>query len=49
MIDPVLSSIWRKRKVMDGISVDVVIKMEKDAEAGTRKRGMCVFGGNVIA
>jgi hypothetical protein len=48
MIDPVLSSIRRKREVTDGIPVNLVIEMEKDAEAGTRKRGMCAFGGNVV-
>ena len=48
MIDPVLSCVWYKREVSDGISVDFVIEMEKDAEAGTRKRRVCTFGGNMI-
>jgi hypothetical protein len=48
MIDPVLSRIQRKRKVTDGIPVDFVIEMEKDAEASTRKRSMGTFRGNVI-
>jgi hypothetical protein len=49
MIDPVLSRIWRKREVTDSIPVDFVIEMEKNTEANTRERGMCAFGGNVIA
>jgi len=49
MIDPVLSRILRQRKVAYGISIDLVIELEKDAEASARKGSMCGFGENVIA
>jgi hypothetical protein len=48
MVDPVPSSIQGEGKVICGISVDFIIKLEEDAEAGVCKGGMCEFRKNVI-
>ena len=48
MIDPVLSSIWGERKVSYRIFINLIIKVEKDAEARVCKDGMCRFRKNVI-
>src|SRR6266849_8455704 len=48
MIDPILSGIWGKGKVGNGISVDLVIELEEDNEAGVCKDGMRRFRENVI-
>jgi len=48
MIDPILSRIQREREATYGISVDFVIELEKDAEAGMCEDGMCGFGENMI-
>src|SRR5229473_6749143 len=48
MVHPVSSGIRRKGKVAHGISVDFVIELEEDAEAGVCKNGMRRFGENVI-
>jgi hypothetical protein len=48
MIDPVLGGIQGKGKATYGVSVDVVIELEEDAEAGVCKDGMRSFGENMI-
>ena len=48
MIDSVLSSIWGERKVSYRIFINLIIKVEKDAEARVCKDGMCRFRKNVI-
>jgi hypothetical protein len=48
MFDPVSSGIWCEGKVIYGISVDFVVKLEKDSEAGVCKGGVRRFGENVI-
>jgi hypothetical protein len=48
MIDPVLSGIWGEGKASYGISVDFVIELEEDTEAGMCKDSMRRFGENVI-
>jgi hypothetical protein len=48
MIDPVSGGIWGKGKATHGISVDFVIELEEDAEAGVCKDGMRSFGENMI-
>jgi hypothetical protein len=48
MLDPVLSCIRSERTVSYRISVDFVVKVEEDAQAGMSKDGMCGFGENVI-
>jgi len=48
MVDPVLSRVRCERKVMYGISVDFVVELENDTEAGAGKGRMCRFGENVI-
>ena len=48
MDDPVPSGIWGEGKVSYGISVGLVIELEKDAEASVRKECMGRFGENVI-
>jgi hypothetical protein len=49
MVDPVSGRIWGEGRVTYGISVDFVIELEEDTEAGVCKDGMRRFGGNVIA
>jgi hypothetical protein len=48
MIDPLRSGIWGEGKVSYRISVDLVVELEKDAEARVCKDGMCGFGNKVI-
>jgi hypothetical protein len=48
MVDTVPSSIRGKGKVVYGTSVDIVIEMEKDTEAGMCENGMRSFVENVI-
>jgi hypothetical protein len=48
VIDPVSGSIESKGKVIYGISVNSVVELEEDAEAGMRKNHMCRFGKRVI-
>jgi hypothetical protein len=48
MVDPVSGGIPREREVTYGITVDIVIKLEEDTEAGVCKDGMRRFGENVI-
>ena len=47
MVDPVSGSIQGKGKATNGISVDFVIQLEEDAEAGACKDGMRRFGENM--
>jgi hypothetical protein len=48
MVDPVSGGIRRKGEVTYGISVDFVIELEEDAEAGVCKDGMRGFSEYVI-
>jgi hypothetical protein len=48
MIDPVPGGIRGEGKVTYRISVDFVVEVEEDAEAGAREGGMSRFGGDVI-
>jgi len=48
VVGPVPRGIWGKGKVSYGISVDFVIELEEDTEAGVCKDGMRRFGKNVI-
>jgi hypothetical protein len=48
MVDPMPSGIWGKGKAGNGISVDLVIELEEDTEAGVCKDGMRRFWENVI-
>jgi hypothetical protein len=48
MVDPIPSGILGKGKVGNGISVNFVIKLEEDAEAGVGKDGVRRFWENVI-
>jgi hypothetical protein len=48
MVDPIPSGIWGKGKVGNGISVDFVIELKENTEAGVSECGMCGFGENVI-
>jgi len=48
MVDPIPSGVWGKGKEGNGISVDFVIELEEDTEAGVCKDGMRRFGENVI-
>jgi len=48
MVDPVSGGIQCEGKVTYGISVDFVIELEEDTEAGVCKGGMGRFGENVI-
>jgi hypothetical protein len=48
MLDPVPRGVRGKRKVTYGISVDLVIELEEDAEASVCKDDMRRFRENVI-
>jgi len=48
MVDPVSGGIGGEGKVSYGISVDIIIQLEEDAEAGVCEDGMRRFGENVI-
>jgi len=48
MVDPVSGGIWGEGKVSYGISVDFVIQLEEDTEAGVCEDGMRRFRENVI-
>jgi hypothetical protein len=48
MVDPVSGGIHGKGKATYSISVDFVIELEEDAEAGVCKDGMRRFGENMI-
>jgi hypothetical protein len=48
MLDPVSSGVWCEGKLIYNISVDVVVELEEDTEAGMCKGGMRRFGENVI-
>jgi len=48
MVDPVSGGIGGERKVSHGISVNFVIQLEEDTEAGVCEDGMRRFGENVI-
>ena len=48
MVYPVSGGIQGEGKVAYGISVDFVIELEEDSEAGVCKDGMRRFGENVI-
>ena len=48
MVDPVSCGIRGEGKVTDGTSVDFVIEVEEDTEAGVCKDGVRRFGENVI-
>jgi hypothetical protein len=48
MIGPVPSGIRSEGEMTHAISVDFVVEVEKDTEAGVCKGGMCGFGENVI-
>jgi len=48
MVDPIPSGIWGKGKVGNGVSVDIVIELEEDTEAGVCKDRMRRFWENVI-
>jgi len=48
MVDPVSGGIGGKVKVSYGISVDIVIELEENTEAGVCEDGMRRFGENVI-
>ena len=48
MIYPVPGGIRGEGKVSYRISVDFIVEVEEDAEAGVCKDGMCGFGENVI-
>jgi hypothetical protein len=48
MVDPVSSGIPHEGKVAYGVSVDFIIELEEDTEAGVCKDRMCGFGENVI-
>jgi len=48
MVDPVSGRIWGEREVFHGISVDFVIKLEEDTEAGMCNDGMRRFEEDVI-
>jgi hypothetical protein len=48
MVDPVSGGIPHEGEVTYGTTVDIVIKLEEDTEAGVCKDGMCRFEENVI-
>jgi len=48
MVDPVSGGIKGKGTATYSISVDFVIELEEDAEAGVCKDGMRRFGENMI-
>jgi len=48
MVDPVSGGIGGKGKVSYGISVDLVIELEEDTEAGVCEDGMRRFEENVV-
>jgi hypothetical protein len=48
MVHPVPRGIRGEGEVTNGVSVDFVIEVEEDTEAGVCKDGMCRFGENVI-
>jgi hypothetical protein len=48
MVDPVAGGIRREGEVTCGVSVDFVIELEEDTEAGVGKDGMRRFWENVI-
>jgi hypothetical protein len=48
MVYPVLGGVEGEGKVIDGISVDLVIKLEEDAEACVCEDGMRRFWEDVI-
>ena len=48
MVDPMSGGIRCEGEVIYGISVDFVIELEENAEAGVCKDGMCGFGDYVI-
>jgi hypothetical protein len=49
MVDPVSGGIRREGEVTYGITVDIVIELKEDAEAGVCKNGMRGFSEYVIA
>jgi hypothetical protein len=48
MVHPVPRGIRGEGEVTNGVSVDFVIEVEEDTEAGVCKGGMCGFRKNVI-
>jgi hypothetical protein len=48
MVDPVSSGVEGEGEVAYGISVDFVVELEEDTEAGVCKDGMRRFRENVI-
>ena len=48
MVDPVSSGIRHEGEVIYGITVDFVIELEEDTEAGACKDSMRRLGENVI-